>query len=103
MKVRRDDNVLLIAGKDRGKKGKVLKVLVDEDRVVVEGVNLVKRHQRAVPGARQAGIIQKEAGIHVSNVMLLCSKCNKPVRMGSKVLEDGHKVRVCRSCHEVIS
>ena len=102
MKVRKNDTVLVIAGKDRGKKGKVRRSLTKEDRVAVEGVNMVKRHMRARRAARQAGIIEREAPIDVSNVMLLCAKCDRPVRIGFRFLDDGSKVRICRRCKEVI-
>ncbi len=102
MKIRKNDTVLVITGKDRGKKGKVRFAYPKEERLLVEGVNFVKRHTRARGQARQAGIIEREAPIRVSNVMLLCSRCNHPVRVGFRVLEDGRKVRICRSCCEVI-
>lgn len=102
MKIRKNDTVLVIAGKDKGKKGKVRKAMPKEQKVIVEGVNMIKRHSKARGVARQAGIIELEAPIHVSNVMLICSKCNKPTRVGYRFLEDGRKVRICRSCDEVI-
>ena len=102
MKIRKDDTVLVIAGKDRGKKGKVSRSLPGEGRVSVEGVNMVKRHMRPRGTTRQAGIIEMEAPINVSNVMLLCTKCNKPARVGFRSLEDGSKARYCRRCGEVI-
>jgi len=102
MKIRRDDTVLVIAGKDKGKRGKVRRSLPKENRVVVDGVNIVKRHMRPRGTVRQAGIIEREAPIHVSNVMLICNKCNHPTRIGFRFLEDGTKTRVCRRCHEVI-
>jgi large subunit ribosomal protein L24 len=102
MKIRKNDNVLVIAGKDRGKTGKVRFAYPKEERVLVEGVNMIKRHMRAKGVVRQAGIIEREAPIHVSNVMLLCNKCNHPTRVGARSLEDRRKVRFCRSCHEVI-
>ena len=102
MKIRRNDNVLVIAGKDKGKKGKVRQSLHKESRVVVEGVNMVKRHMRPRATARQAGIIEREASIHVSNVMLLCPKCDQPTRGGIRCVEDGSRVRVCRRCGETI-
>jgi large subunit ribosomal protein L24 len=102
VKIRKNDTVLVITGKDRGKKGKVRFAYPKEERLLVEGVNFIKRHTRARGQARQAGIIEREAPIRVSNVMLLCSRCNHPVRVGFRVLEDGRKVRICRSCHEVI-
>lgn len=102
MKIRKNDTVLVITGKDRGKKGKVRFAYPRDERVLVEGVNFIKRHTRARGQARQAGIIEREAPIQVSNVMLLCSRCNHPTRVGFRVLEDGRKVRICRSCREVI-
>ncbi len=102
MKIRKNDTILVIAGKDKGKKGKVRFAYPKEERLLVDGVNFIKRHTRARKEVRQAGIIEREAPIHVSDVMLLCSKCNHPTRIGFRFLEDGRKVRVCRSCHEVI-
>ena len=102
MKIRKNDTVLVITGKDKGKKGKVRFAYPKDKRVIVEGINFIKKHSRARGRVRQAGIIDLEAPIHVSNVMLLCDKCNHPVRIGSRFLEDGRKVRTCRSCHEVI-
>jgi large subunit ribosomal protein L24 len=102
MKIRKNDTVIIIAGKDKGKKGKVRRTFPKEDRVVVEGLNMIKRHSRARRAARQAGIIELEAPIHVSNVMLLCDKCGKPTRVGFDFLADGKKVRICNSCQEVI-
>lgn len=102
MKIRKNDTVLVIAGKARGKKGKVHLVLPEEQRLVVEGVNIIKRHTRPRPGVRQAGIVEREAPLHLSNVMVMCTKCDRPVRVGFRFLEDGRKVRVCRACKEVI-
>jgi large subunit ribosomal protein L24 len=102
MKIRKDDTVVITAGKDSGKKGKVRHALPDKERVIVEGANMIKRHSRARRAARQAGIIELEAPIHVSNVMLVCSKCGKPTRVGFQFLADGKRVRVCKSCQEVI-
>ncbi|MBA7677862.1 50S ribosomal protein L24 [subsurface metagenome] len=102
MNIRKNDTVLVIAGKDKGKRGKVRFAYPEEERILVDGVNFIKKHTRARKQVRQAGIIEQEAPIHVSNVMLLCSKCNRPTRIGSRFLEDGRKVRICRSCHEVI-
>lgn len=102
MKIRKNDEVVLIAGDDRGKRGKVRNYLPREDRIVIEGVNMVKRHMKPRPNVRQAGIIEREAPIHVSKVMLVCNKCNKPTRVGFLVTEGKNKVRVCRQCNEVI-
>lgn len=102
MNIRKNDTVLVIVGKDRGKKGKVRKTLPKKDEVIVEGINMIKRHSRARREARQAGIIELEAPLDASNVMLICNKCNKPTRVGFRFLADGRKARVCRSCDEVI-
>jgi large subunit ribosomal protein L24 len=102
MKIRKDDNVLVISGKDKGKKGKVRFSYPRKEQVIIEGINFVKKHSKAKGQARQAGIIDLEAPLDVSNVMLLCNKCNKPARIGFKKLEDGRKVRFCRVCREVI-
>lgn len=102
MKIRKNDTVMVIAGKDKGKKGKVRVAYPKGERVLVEGVNFIKRHTRASGQARQAGIIEREEAIHVSDVMLVCSKCNKAARIGYQYLDAGKKVRVCRACHEVI-
>jgi len=101
MKIRKGDTVMVISGKDKGKKGKVRRVHSDKECLSVDGINMMKRHARARAGARQAGIIELEAPLHISKVMLLCDKCNRPSRVGFRLLE-GNKVRVCSSCHEVI-
>ena len=102
MKIRKNDTVLVIAGKDKGKKGKVRFAYPKKNRILVEGINFIKKHSRARGQVRQAGIIDLEAPIHTSNVMLLCQKCNHPTRIGFTFLEDGRKVRICRACNEVI-
>ena len=102
MKIRKNDTVLVIVGKDKGKKGKVRFAHPKDERLLVEGINFIKRHMRATRQVRQAGVIEREAPIHVSDVMLLCSKCNHPTRVGFRFLQDGRKVRICRSCGEVI-
>ena len=98
--VRKNDLVEVLSGKEKGKTGKVLRVYPKKDRVLVEKVNFVKRHSRPSGQTRQGGIIQKEAPLHVSNVLLVCPKCNQGKRMGSKVLEDGKRALVCRDCGE---
>ena len=100
--VKRDDKVMVIAGKEKGKIGKVLRVFPEKQRVIVEKVNMVKRHVHPGPTTGQGGIIEKEAPIHVSNVMIMCDKCMRPVRVGRKFLEDGRKVRYCKRCGEII-
>ena len=102
MKIKKDDTVLVIAGKDRGKKGKVRFARPDHSKVVVEGVNMIKKHMKPIQQVRQAGIIEREAPLDVSNVMLLCNKCNHPTRIGYRKLQDGSRVRVCRVCQEVV-
>lgn len=102
MKIRKEDNVLVITGKDKGKKGKVRFVYPRKDRVLIEGVNMIKTHSRARQQVRQAGLIEREAPISASNVMLICTRCSKPARVGFKILDDGRKVRICRSCEEAI-
>lgn len=102
MKIKKDDTVLVITGKDKGKKGKVRFAYPDKQQVIVEGVNFIKKHSKARGAVRQAGIIDLEAPVNISNVILLCNKCDKPGRIGYKELEDGRKVRFCRVCGEVI-
>ena len=102
MNIRRNDTVMVTTGKDRGKRGKVRIAFPRDRNLIVEGVNMVKRHVKPRPGVRQAGIISREAPMAVSKVMLVCSKCDKPTRVGRQALEDGRKVRVCRKCKEVI-
>jgi len=102
MKIRKNDNVLVIAGKDQGKKGKVRFAYPKKNRIIVEGINFIKKHSRAKGQVRQAGIIDLEAPLNVSNVMFFCDKCDHPSRLGFRTLEDGRKVRFCRNCSEVI-
>lgn len=102
MRIKKGDNVLVIAGKDNGKKGKVLRVLPKEGRVVVEGVNRVKKHQKPTRALPQGGINKIESPLNMSNVMLVCGRCNKPTRVGVKVLDNKEKVRYCKKCGEVI-
>jgi large subunit ribosomal protein L24 len=100
--IKRNDTVEVISGKEKGKRGKVLIVLRDKQRVIVERVNFVKRHQRPTQKVRQGGIIEREGSLHVSNVMLVCGKCGKPTRTGSQALADGRRVRVCKRCNEIV-
>jgi large subunit ribosomal protein L24 len=105
-KIKKDDTVEVISGNDRWRRGTVHRLIPKQDRVVVSGVNLVKKHQRPMPtGGRtqaQAGIIEFEAPIHISNVMLVCPHCDLPTRVGFEYLEDGAKVRVCKKCNSII-
>ncbi len=102
MSIRNGDEVLVIAGKDRGKRGKVTRVFPAKNRVIVDNVNMVKRHLRRQPGSLQAGIIDKPAPINRSNVMLVCPNCSQPSREGRTLLPDGSHARVCRKCGEII-
>jgi large subunit ribosomal protein L24 len=102
MAIRRNDTVVVIAGKEKGKRGKVLAVLPARQRVLVERINMVKRHQRPTQKLRQGGIIEREASLHVSNVMLVCGKCGQATRPGSQILADGRRARVCRKCRETM-
>jgi|SRR6187549_1557657 len=101
--IRKNDNVLVITGKDRGKRGRVLKVHPDKNRLIVEGVNVIKRHTKANPQRNiKGGIVEREATVHASNVQLVCPECNAQTRVGHKILGDGRKVRICRKCEGVV-
>lgn len=100
--LKKEDKVKVIAGKDKGKIGKIIKVDRKNQRVLVENINIIKRHQRPSAQNRQGGIIETEAPLNWSNVMLMCNKCVKPVRIKIQQLDDGKKVRVCRKCNEQI-
>ena len=100
--VRKGDTVMVVAGKERGKKGKVLRVIPDKGRVVVERLNLIKKHQKPTQKIRQGGIIEREGSIHLSNVMLVDPNSDKPTRVGMKALSDGKKVRVARRSGEML-
>jgi large subunit ribosomal protein L24 len=98
--IRKNDTVMVIAGRERGKTGKVLRVYAGSGRATVERLNMVKRHTKARGPQSPYGIVEKEAPVHLSNLMIMCDKCNAPVRMGKLQLEDGHNVRICRRCKE---
>lgn len=100
--LKKNDQVEVIAGKDKGRVGKVLRVLLEKDKVIVERVNMIKRHTKATEMNQQGQIVEKEAPIHVSNLQLICPECTKTGRVGKKILEDGSKVRCCKSCGESI-
>ena len=102
LRIKKEDKVKVIAGKDRGKIGKVIRVDPKKHRVLVENVNMIKRHLRPGPKSRQGGIVESEGLIHWSNVMIMCSKCVAPVRIRMMHLEDGRKVRVCAKCNEIM-
>jgi len=101
--IRKNDNVVVIAGKDRGKRGRVLRVLPDKNRLVIEGINFVKRHTRPNPSQNvRGGIVEREAPLHASNVQLVCPECGAPTRVGRREVGDGRKVRFCRKCEGVV-
>jgi large subunit ribosomal protein L24 len=99
-KIKKNDTVMIIAGKERGKTGKVMRVLPEKGRVIIERLNLVKRHSKAKSQQGAQGIVEKEAPLDLSNVMILCEKCNRPVRVRKQLLEDGRRVRACHRCGE---
>ena len=97
--VRKNDTVVVVGGKDRGKRGRVLRVIPDRNRVIVEGVNFIKRHTRPNPQKNvKGGVVEREASLHASNVQIVCPDCGAPTRIGRSLLGDGRKVRVCRKC-----
>ncbi|HDP24208.1 MAG TPA: 50S ribosomal protein L24 [Deltaproteobacteria bacterium] len=98
-RIKKGDTVIVLAGKNRDKQGKVIRVLNKKDRILVERVNIVKKHQKPTQTS-QGGIVEKESSIHTSNLAIVCPKCNKGVRTGIKFHDDGKKVRVCRRCGE---
>ena len=99
--VKKNDLVMVITGKDKGKTGKVMRINKKKDRLVVEKVNMVKRHVKQSQKTK-GGIMEKEGMIHVSNVMIYCEKCSMPVRVGTRILEDGKKIRFCKKCNEAV-
>ena len=101
--IRKNDNVVVTTGKDRGKRGRVVRVVPEKNRVIVEGVNIIKRHTKANPQRNiKGGVVEREAAVHASNVQLVCPECGKPTRLGRKILGDGRKVRICRKCEGVV-
>jgi len=102
MRVCKNDVVFVVSGNEKGKKGKVLKVFPKDGKIIVEGVKLIKRHTKPTQKNVQGGIIEKEAPISASNVMVICSKCNNATRIGIKILEDGKRERTCKKCGEMI-
>lgn len=101
-RIKKSDNVMVIAGREKGKTGKVLRLISKKDGAIVEKLNIIKRHMKPNPQNRQGGIVEKEAPIHISNLMLICSKCTDPTRVGYKVLDDNRKVRYCKKCNEIL-
>ena len=103
LNIRKNDIVLVLAGKDKGKKAKVLRIFPDTNRAIVEKINFIMKHTRANPSKNQkGGILQKESPINISNLMLICSECGQPTRIGHMRLEDGKKVRACRKCQGIL-
>jgi large subunit ribosomal protein L24 len=102
VRLRKNDTVMVIKGRERGKTGKVLRVVPAQNRVVIERLNLVKRHSKASGPARAGGIIEKEAPLRLENVMIMCERCNAPVRVGIKVMPDKSRTRVCRRCGDAL-
>ena len=101
--IRKNDSVLVIAGRDRGKRGRVLKVLPEKNRLVIEGINFISRHTRPNPSKNvKGGIMKREAPLHASNVQLVCPECGARTRIGHKLIGDGRKVRICRKCEGVV-
>jgi len=100
--IKKNDLVMVTTGKEKGKSGRILKVFSEKNKVLVEKINFIKRHTRPRGQQRQGGILEKEAPLHVSNVMVLCEKCNKPVRIGHRLVEGEKKVRVCKKCGEIL-
>ncbi len=101
--IRKNDNVVVTTGKDRGKRGRVVRVVPDKNRLIVEGVNIIKRHTKPNPQRNiKGGLVEREAALHASNVQVVCPECGKPTRIGKKILGDGRKVRICRKCEGVV-
>lgn len=100
--LRVNDKVEVIAGKDKGRVGKILRIEKDINRIVVERINMIKKHQKATDATQSGQIIEREAGIHISNVMLVCPECAETVKTGKKMLDDGTKIRVCKNCKATI-
>ena len=100
-KIKKNDTVVLIAGKDKGKAGKVLKVFRTDSKVIVEGVNFVKKHVRRTKEDQQGGVIHRESPVHISNLLIFCKRCNRGTKVGFSILKDGTKSRFCKKCNEV--
>ena len=101
--VRKNDTVIVVGGKDRGKRGRVLRVIPDRNRIIVEGINIIKRHTRPNPQKNiKGGVVERESPIHLANLMVVCRECGKPTRVSYSLLSDGKKVRTCRKCNGTI-
>ena len=101
--IKKNDKVIVLAGKEQGKIGNVLKVDMEKGQAIVEKINVIKRHSKARSKTPKGGIVEKEAPIHISNLMLICNKCAEPTRIGKRILEDGSRARVCKKCGELLS
>jgi large subunit ribosomal protein L24 len=99
--IKKNDLVMVVTGREKGKSGRVLKVIPEKGKLIIEKINFIKRHTRPHGQQRQGGILEKEAPLHASNVMILCEKCNKPVRTGHRIVEGDKKARVCKKCGEI--
>ncbi len=102
LNIKKEDTVMVLSGKEKGKQGRVLSVLQKKDGVIIEKINMIKKHMKPSKTYSQGGIIDREGKIHISNVILVCPRCNKPTRISNIKLEDGKKVRGCKKCKEVI-
>jgi len=102
MKIKRNDIVKMLAGKDKGKTGKVLKIFPAKNRIIVEGVNYLKKHAKKTQENPKGGVIQRENSINISNAAIICTRCSKPTRVGFTKLSDGAKARICKNCKETI-
>ena len=102
-RLKRDDEVMVIRGRDKGRRGKIQRMFPDKDQVLVEGLNMVKRHYKAGVQGRQAGIVEKEMPLNASKVMPICPSCDKPTRVAVKILDDGAKSRVCKHCEGMLN
>jgi large subunit ribosomal protein L24 len=102
LSIKKNDTVIVITGKEKGKRGRVLSVYPSKESLLIEKINIIKKHMKPTRKYTQGGIIEKEASLHISNVMLICPKCNKPTRIGNSILQDGRKLRMCKKCREVI-
>jgi len=101
-KLKKKDNVLIICGEDKGKSGKIIEIFPHKNRLIIEGINLLKKHMKPTQKTPQGGIIRQEGPIHISNVRLVCNKCNKPTSTKNGMTKEGKKVRVCKKCVEII-
>ncbi|MBF0329783.1 MAG: 50S ribosomal protein L24 [Nitrospirae bacterium] len=102
LKIKKNDTVVVLTGKNKGKSGRVLSVHPSKEKLIIEGINVVKKHMKPNKQYSQGGIIDKESPVHISNAMLICPKCSKPTRIGNALLDEGRKARTCKKCKEVI-